>query len=330
MKRLFMLMALLLAVSPVQATSVQDKERTTINGTLEEGALVCRSKRSLLYLLQSEKNYQKVVNGLESKTIYKNCFYSIAKAGVNVVGHYKSSNLIKSYYVLNHLSEKRYVPIEFVEPINGKKKKKVRHHKKRTKKYAKKKKQFKAKSKKVYRAKKHTKPKKHKVAHVSKKVPTKIKQITKVTRPVVIAQEVVQTVSPVVTTHPIVTTSSVEHHTKLKEVVSDYMENKKTIVHNKPVVITDTATHTKLKDIVSDYVVKKKTIAHTKPVVKTYTTNHTKVYRCSAVSFEESFTGEHIDRETSKKMALDNCKKYQKNQAICVFENCFILRISSN
>ena len=292
MKNLFITIALLLAINPLFSASTMSNQTNKVNAKLEKGALVCRSKKSLTYLLQSQKNYQKVVNGLASNSIYKNCFLSIMAAGVTVDAHYSSDNLIKNYYVINkHTGKTRYVPIEFIQPINTANKSKTKRYKKRNKtyhntrkkKYNKKLKYTHAKIKKSSKLKKYNKNKKSKISYQTKSTHVNIKNNY-------VSRKARTIVTPKVKYKE-------EHKSDLRKIVATYLKT----VNNE---------------------------SNNKVGVKKDNTAYKKVYRCSAVSFDESFKGEHKDKEKSKNIALKNCKKYQKDEAICVFENCFILRVN--
>ena len=291
MKNIFRGIVLLLVLNSFLGANVvpYKSSKTKANAKLIKNTLVCRTKRSLNYLLKSEKNYQKVVDGLASNSIYKDCFYSTVTVGVTVFGHYNIKNLIKNYYVINeHTDNTRYVPTESRKQSHKAKKSKRKYTKKRKKKRTKKSKSSYKKVKKSRKVKKYTKKKKYnkkskpKVVYKTKKVPSVVKNSN-----VYIA--------------PTETVSSVDN----EEVVNE----------------------NQLKSVLSTYSEPRKEVASHEVVTQKETLDYMKVYRCSAVSFDESFRGEHVEQAKSKKMALDNCKKYQKDDGICIFENCFILRV---
>lgn len=289
MKNLFIGIVLLVVLNSFLGASAVPHKTSKVNAVLQKGALVCKSKRSLKYLLKSEENYQKVIDGLGSNSYYKGCFLSTVRVGVTVAAHYSSKNLIKNYYVINkHTGKTRYVPIEFIAKMNSVKKSKRKYTKKRKKKRTKKLKSSYKKVKKSRKVKKYTKKKKYnkksksKSAYKTKKVPSVVKNNNVYIAPT-------ETVSSV-------DNEEVANDNQLKRVLSAYSEPQKEIPSH-------------------DVITQKETI------------DYMKVYRCSAVSFDESFRGEHVEQAKSKKMALDNCKKYQKDEGMCIFENCFILRI---
>lgn len=271
MKSLLFLMVVILSSSPLFSASLVDSDKVSrsvkINGILKKEAVVCRSEKSLIYLLKSEKHYQRVIDGLESHLFYKNCFLSIARAKVNVVSHYSSQYLIKNYYVINYLSKTRYVPIEFIEPVKKVKNKKSTYHKKRIKRDTKKSKYSKSK------IHKYNKPKK---THKKSK--------------------------------------RIHRHVSVKKIINTNLEYKK---------------H---KSIISDSIIdKNKHIKSNNKVLFNQSISNTmKVYKCSVVSFYKSFTGQHIDKEKSKQLAVENCKKYQtSDESLCVFDSCYILLMST-
>ena len=299
MKNIFSVVVIFLLLgSLLSASSVSSKvdESSKVNAKLEKSAIVCKSKKSLQYLLKSRKNYQNVVNGLVSNSIYKNCFLSIVAADVTVAAHYSDENLIKNYYVINkHTDKTRYVPIEFIKPIHSTKKSTRKYYKKNKKKYKKSTKKYYKKRRKKRERKKSPKLKKSK-AHKPKKTSITIKKnnTNTVVKKTTTSQTVAKTmVSPEVTNK---IEDKTEQKNHLKSIVSSDSEPKKNISSN-------------------DVLTQKKDLGYMK------------VYRCTAVSVDESFRGEHIDKEESTKMALENCKKYQKNESTCILESCFILRI---
>lgn len=263
------------------------------NAMLEKGAVVCKSERSLFYLLKSKKNYQNVLEGLKSNNFYKNCFLSTKNIAVLVAAHYSSKKLIKNYYVINkHINQTRYVPIEFIEPLKSAQKTRHKYTKKRKKKQIKKSKYRQTKAKKARTVKRYAKKEKSKkVVYRVKKIPTNVKQHS------VLNQEKQNIVETAV--HTLTRTSIKDEQTQEKQ----------------------------LKGVLSRYSEAKKKISTSANTNTSKSLDYMRVFRCTAVSFDESFRGEHTDREESKKIALENCKKYQKNESICIIENCFILRI---
>jgi len=238
------------------------------NAILKKGALVCRNNKSLIYLLKSRRNYEKVIKGLSSSNIYKNCYFSTKRGKVLVSAHYNDKNLIKDYYVIDlNKNQKRYVPIEFIESLNATQKHTNRYHKDRKKQYRKKSNKVKkyTKRKKIHTIrKKHIKKKKHTIRkkHIHRKKHT-IRRVKK---------------------------SSVS----------------KTIHNN---ILPSSESKVNISTASNDSL------------------DYFKVYRCTVVSSDKSFYGEYIDKEKSKKMALDNCNRYKKSESICLPEDCYIVRI---
>ena len=329
MKKLFngVLLAMVLAsFLGASSASYQADKTDKVNAKLHKGAIVCKTKRSVNYLLRSESNYQKVLDGLVSNNFYKNCFLSITKAKVKVVAHYSSKKLIKNYYVLNLKgNQKRYVPIEFLEPLHLVKKNKSKRRKAKKKRYVKKSRYTQVKRKKVHKVKRYTQKRKSKVIHKKKKIHEAVKANN------IYAEAEVSTTNTIM--NPDIEDQTKKLFTKIqKSNINDESQSSVSPTIVIPEIKDEIAYETEKKDylktVLSSYSEPKVNTSSNHIATPKENVDYRKVYRCSAVSFDKSFSGEHANKEKSKKMAMTNCKKYQKSKSICVLEDCFILRIS--
>jgi hypothetical protein len=82
--------------------------------------------------------------------------------------------------------------------------------------------------------------------------------------------------------------------------------------------------------VAKDEKVNTNTNTNTNAMMQEDTPSYIKVYRCIALSLDDVFIGQHLDKDMSKQMALDNCEEYKKDTKTCLLKNCIILRHDLN
>jgi len=289
-----------------------------INAKLRKNALVCRTKKSMVHALKNDRNYQSLLHKLESRDLYKNCFIGVANYKVTVSNHYHNENLIKNYYKMKYGENIRYAPINAIKPLNKRKRYKKRHaYKKDTKRNLKHKKIVKRKISKSKAMAKHKRvyhhAKKEKIVKSKSYIVPKTKSATRI-----------ESVNSYVDTED---KPEIIRYSDSPENVSE-MQRTDTIQ-------SDTSIHTQKKADVESINESIDTSSSYKLVEKNpITVQHSnakavEVYRCSASSMLSGkiYTGQHLDRDSSVKLALKNCKSEHKNVENCQFEHCFILKL---
>jgi len=296
-----------------------------INAKLRKNALVCRTKKSMIYTLKNDRNYQSVLHKLESRNLYKNCFIGVKNYKVIVTNHYHNENLIKNYYKMKYGDNIRYAPINSIKPLNKRKRYKKRHvYKKDIKR------NFKHKKIVKYRTPKSKTMAKHKrvYTHAKKEKMVKSKFIAPNTKRVTNVVKRVKSVNSYVETEykPEIIRYS-DSSENISEIQSTDSIQSDTSIGNQEIA-DERLTRENSNDTIdtsSTY----KSIEKKPKIVQHSNTKAVEVYRCSASSTLSGkiYIGQHLDRDSSVKLALKNCKDEHKNVENCQFEHCFILKL---
>lgn len=294
------------------------------NARLRKNAIVCRTQKSIIYLLKNTKHYQSVLNKLQSRNVYKNCFIGKANYPVAVTNHYHNKNLIHNYYKMrygdNNGDNVRYTPIISIKPIGANKK-----HYSRSKTKVEKSKRKKVLSHKKVRVREK---KKYRIAER-----TQVKKILRHKAPITVENTFVlhkrkpesslcvnnsEEIATVQDKNSIKEYSQIQDNQRIDVETSLSHQNSNNVVtNNEPSIVEKRDT----SDSSTTETIERLNDEQKSDLVGT------KIYRCSASSTQTGkiFVGQHLDSESSKNIALKNCQDEEKNSENCQFEHCFIL-----